>query len=153
MIKPTSKPTPSEAKGYTEPRRTCRDWTLSYPTARYSEGKGTVRYSGKPETEAITPSARALKTKHGVTESKESTNVLFAGQRWGKTKKGPKAFVAERVFVKEDIIQLGVGEPTGTFEFTGHVSDKAGQRAVLTAYEYVERPEVSFHVMVVNDCI
>ena len=38
---------------------------------------------------------------------KESVHILYAGDRWGKTKKGPKSFVAERVFLEGDRIYLG----------------------------------------------
>src|SRR5262249_29209250 len=33
---------------------------------------------------------------------KESTNVVFAGERWGPTRKAARAFFAERVFVDPD---------------------------------------------------
>lgn len=82
---------------------------------------------------------------------KESTNILFAGDRWGKTKKGPRAFVAERVFVKPQRIYLGVEEPTGIELVVGHVSDKMGKRSTLTYHEYIESPVIEFELEVVRD--
>lgn len=46
---------------------------------------------------------------------KEATNILFAGSRWGPTKKGPKSFVAERAFPWPDRIYLG-NRPKGMLE-------------------------------------
>lgn len=37
---------------------------------------------------------------------REVTNILFAGAKWGTTRKGPKNFVAERVFINPDKIRL-----------------------------------------------
>jgi hypothetical protein len=84
---------------------------------------------------------------------KESTNVLFGGERWGATKKGPRAFVAERVFVEPDRLWLGVREPTGIDLMIGHVSGPTGPRSTLGYHEYVEGAELSFRVLVVRDCI
>lgn len=82
---------------------------------------------------------------------KESTNVLFAGERWGKTKKGPKSFVAERVFVRPRRIHLGVMEPDGVELVCGHVTDKMGKRSTLGYHEYVERPTIDIELEVVRD--
>lgn len=84
---------------------------------------------------------------------KESTNILFAGDRWGKTKKGPKSFVAERVFVNPDKLFLGTKEPTGVDLFIGHTSGPRGPQSNLTYYEYVTEPEIEFTVMVAEDAI
>lgn len=82
---------------------------------------------------------------------KECTNVLFAGERWGATKKGPRSFLAERVFVNPDKVWLGTQEPTGIELFIGHTSGPKGPQSNLTYYEYVERAAVDFEVMVVHD--
>jgi len=84
---------------------------------------------------------------------KEVTNILYAGDRWGKTKKGPKSFVAERVFVNPDKIWLGVDDPTGVHLFVGHPSGPRGPQSNLTYYEYVERPEIEFDVIVAQDAV
>lgn len=78
---------------------------------------------------------------------KESINIHFAGERWGKTKKGPKSYAAERLFVLEDRIHLGRSEPDGIDLVIGHVSGPQGPRSTLTYHEYVERAEITFHVM------
>lgn len=82
---------------------------------------------------------------------KESVNVLFAGDRWGPTRKGPKSFFAERVFVGPEKIWLGKSEPDGVELFIGHVSGPQGPRSTITYHEYVEEPVLQFRVMVLRD--
>jgi hypothetical protein len=84
---------------------------------------------------------------------KESTNIVFAGERWGPTRKAAKSFFAERVFVDPDRVPLGVAEPTGVETVIGHLSGPAGPRSTLGNYEYVLQPVVDFHVLVLRDCI
>jgi hypothetical protein len=82
---------------------------------------------------------------------KESINILYAGDRWGKTKKGPKSFFAERVFISPDRLNFGMGEPAGVDMFIGHVSGPKGPQSTLTYHEYVERAVIEFDVMVCRD--
>lgn len=82
---------------------------------------------------------------------KEVTNILYAGERWGQTRKGPKSFLAERVFVRELAIPLGVYEPTGIERIIGHITDKNGPRSMLTDYEFVEVPTVAWTMSSLND--
>jgi hypothetical protein len=82
---------------------------------------------------------------------KESTNILFAAERWGKTKKGPKSFLAERVFVKPDRIYLDRTEPDGVDLFIGHVSGPQGRRSTITYIEYVERATATLRVLSTKD--
>lgn len=84
---------------------------------------------------------------------KECCNILYAGDRWGKTKKGPRSFLAERVFVNPDKVRLGVMEPDGVDLFIGHTSGPKGPQSNLTYYEYVQRAEIVFDVMVLQDAI
>lgn len=92
---------------------------------------------------------------------KECTNILYAGQKWGKIKtdeqsyngKGPRSFVAERVFVNPPAIQLGVNEPSGVDLFIGHVSGPQGPRSTMTYVEYVWAPRISFDVLVTRDSV
>lgn len=84
---------------------------------------------------------------------KENINILFAGERWLATKKGPRSVVAERVFVNPDRIYLGVSEPSGVDLFIGHTSGPKGPQSNLTYYEYVERPVITFEVMVAQDAL
>lgn len=82
---------------------------------------------------------------------KEVTNILFAGERWGKTYKGPKNFVAERVFIHPYRIFLGIEEPDGVDLFVGHVNGPQGPRSTLTYYEFAEQREIDFIVKVTGD--
>jgi len=84
---------------------------------------------------------------------KESTNVLFGGERWGSTRKGPRSFVAERVFVEPDKLWLGVDEPGGVELMIGHLWGPGGPRSTLGYHEYVERSALEFTVMVVRDAL
>jgi len=84
---------------------------------------------------------------------KESTNIVFAGERWGPTKKAARAFLAERVFVEPDKLSLGVLEPSGVQQIIGHVTGASGPRSTLGYYEFVERPTLAFRVLVMRDCV
>lgn len=83
---------------------------------------------------------------------KEATNILYAGDRWGKTKKGPKSFLAERVFVDPDHINLA-DEITGVELFIGHVDGPRGPQSNLTYYEYVQNGRLVFTVRSAEDAI
>ncbi len=82
---------------------------------------------------------------------KESTNVLFAGERWGKTKKGPKSFVAERVFARPTRIHLGREEPDGVESLVKHIQDQMGKRSTLGLCEYVKDATIEFNLEVLRD--
>ena len=82
---------------------------------------------------------------------KESINILYAGDRWGRTKKGPKSFFAERVFINPDRIRLDRSKPDGVALFIGHVSGPKGPQSTLTYHEYVERAAIEFDVLVMKD--
>jgi hypothetical protein len=88
---------------------------------------------------------------------KESVSCLYtaSADKWGKglkskteTYKGkaPASFFPEHVFVKEEIVPLGVTAPTGVELSIGHISDpKTGaQRSTLTYFEYVEQATIQF---------
>jgi hypothetical protein len=73
---------------------------------------------------------------------KEAASIRWPDRRWGPTRKGTKAFVAEHIFVIEDRLHLGVTEPSGiqqrfvsTFRGTG-----------IQYEEYVEDAKVPFSV-------
>jgi len=92
---------------------------------------------------------------------REATNILYAGKRWGETKKGPKAWLAERVFIGPERIYLNVPgvdgemapakEPTDLDLFVGHVTGPQGPRSTLTYYQFVDRPRIQFLVATVQD--
>lgn len=82
---------------------------------------------------------------------KEATNILFAGDKWGATRKGPRNAVAEWVYVNPDKIWLGRQEPDGIDLSIAHVSGPRGPQTSLTYVEYVARPVLDFEVIVVKD--
>lgn len=82
---------------------------------------------------------------------KESTNIVFVGETFGPTRKGAKAFVSERVFVKEDRLYLGTHEADGVQTITGTVIGKGGPRSIMTMYEYVEAPKLAATIRVTRD--
>lgn len=84
---------------------------------------------------------------------KESCNILYAGEKWGVTKKGPRNYLAERVFVDEQRVYLGRTEPDGTHLQVGQVNGPRGPRSTLTYIDYCDRAEVTFTVASLNDCI
>lgn len=109
-----------------------------------------------------------LEARHVKAMLKESVNILFDGDKWGQRQKrskdakpgdmtggkGPKAFVAERVFVNPDRIYLGAAEPSGVDMLIGHIEEWNGNtRSTLTYHEYVERPTIRFEVMVARDSV
>lgn len=81
------------------------------------------------------------------------TNALYAGERWGRTFKGPKSFLAERVFLEGNWISLGAAEPHGLEMVIGHVTGPQGDKSTLTYHEYVEGVEIKFVVYSLEDCI
>jgi hypothetical protein len=90
---------------------------------------------------------------------KEATAIVFPGgqskeaNKWGVTRKAPRSFLAERVFIDEERIHLGRSEPDGTHMQVGHVTGPQGPRSTLTYYDYCERPECSFTVSSLQDAI
>lgn len=84
---------------------------------------------------------------------KECTNILYAGDRWGITKKGPKSFLAERVFIDEERIYLGRTEPDGMHLQVGNITGPKGPRSTLTYYDFVDNAQINFTVSSLDDCI
>ena len=84
---------------------------------------------------------------------KESTNILFGAERWGPTRKGPKSYLAERVFVQPDRVWLGCEAPDGLELVVGHLNGPTGPVSTLGYHEYVVQPSLSFTVWVVRDLI
>jgi hypothetical protein len=67
--------------------------------------------------------------------------------------KNAKSWLAERVFVAETLVGLGVKEPSGTFLFVGHTSGPQGQVSSMTNLEYVDQPTLTFHIGVLKGLI
>lgn len=90
---------------------------------------------------------------------KESTAILFPGgqgegtHKWGVTKKSPRSYLAERVFVDDEAIHLDRTAPDGTHMQIGQVTGPKGPRSTLTYYDYCDRPRVSFVVSSLQDSI
>ena len=84
---------------------------------------------------------------------KESTNILFASEKWGPTRKGPKQFLAERVFVSPDHLWLGRTEPDGVELVIGHIIGPQGPRSTLGYHEYTQQSRFEFDVLVARDAI
>lgn len=84
---------------------------------------------------------------------RESTNICFAGEKWGPTRKGPKSYFVERVFVEPSMIMLGRPEPDEVITFIGHVRDRTGQKSTLTYFEACRKASISFRVMCLDDKI
>lgn len=82
---------------------------------------------------------------------RECTNILYAGERWGKTYKGPKSYVNERVFFSPQFISLGVTEPDGVELQIIHAQTPQGPRHSLSYSEYVYQPTISFEMKVLRD--
>lgn len=82
---------------------------------------------------------------------KEATNVLFASERWGKTKKGAKSFLAERAFIDPDRLHFGAQEPAGVYTWVGHVAGARGKQSTLGYYEYMEGASIRFQVRSTRD--
>jgi hypothetical protein len=84
---------------------------------------------------------------------KECTNILFGAERWGPTRKGPKSFLAERVFVQPERLCLGTHEEDGLELIVGHLNGPSGPVSTLGYHEYVVQPTLTFSVWVVRDLI
>lgn len=88
---------------------------------------------------------------------KEATNIVFpggnGGNKWGKTGKAPRSFLAERVFVDDRNIYLGRQVPDGTHMQVGHVDGPRGKKSTLSYYDYCNQPTVTFFVSSFEDCI
>jgi hypothetical protein len=85
-----------------------------------------------------------LETRQVKSGLKEATNVLFAGEKWGKTKKGPKNALSEWIFLDGQKVYLGRDRADGQWTQHGVVSGPGGSRSTLTQYEYADRPRVKF---------
>lgn len=96
---------------------------------------------------------------------KEAANIAYPGTEFpGKSKiagksatgkdvfkKGLKNTLAERVFVPEQYISLGVAEPSRTEQRIKHIVTPQGPRSAINVVDVVDHPRLSFHVNVVDD--
>ncbi len=89
---------------------------------------------------------------------KEVTNILFAGDRWKapgqKTQgKGPRSFLAERVFINPDRIYLGRQVADDVETTFGHVMGPQGPRTMISRFEVCHQPTVTFEVVSAQDAV
>lgn len=86
---------------------------------------------------------------------KEACNVAYPGTTWpGKPqgiRKGLMRFLAERVFVDDLYIPLGVSEPSGTEQRIKHIITAQGPRSAINVVDYVTKPALTFTVSVLDD--
>jgi hypothetical protein len=88
---------------------------------------------------------------------KESTNIVFPYQKgkpegqWGVTKKTPKSYLAETVYIRPGRLHLGTHEPDKPELIVGHVPSPQGKKSTLTYHESVEQPVLSFEIDVLRD--
>jgi CRISPR/Cas system CSM-associated protein Csm4 (group 5 of RAMP superfamily) len=79
---------------------------------------------------------------------KESANVLKNNRLLDI--KQLKSKLAERVFVYPDHIRLGAG-PDGTDQRVVHVMTAQGPRSSIKFFDYLNEPEIEFHLKVLKD--
>jgi hypothetical protein len=106
-----------------------------------------------PDTNELAYEGRCMKAA-----IKEWANSAYPGTDWPSKKKvaasfrkGLMATLAERVFVEEVYIGLGVKEPTGVEERIKHVNGPTGPRTAINRVEYVTRPLLEFELKVHDD--
>ncbi|MFI7114012.1 hypothetical protein ACIBK9_47380 [Nonomuraea sp. NPDC050227] len=106
-----------------------------------------------PDTGELAYEGRCMKAA-----LKEFMNSAYPGVEWpGKSavskgfRKGLMSTAAERVFVEDIYIGLGVKEPTGVEERIKHVMTPQGPRSSINRVEYVDRPLLEFTLKVHDD--
>lgn len=86
---------------------------------------------------------------------KESANTAYPGTDYpGKPaglKKGLMRTLAERVFVEELYVPLGVDNPSDTEQRIKHIMTPQGPRSAINVVDVVEKPRMSFTVRVLDD--
>jgi hypothetical protein len=87
---------------------------------------------------------------------KEATSIIYPwgpDNKWGPTRKAPRSFLAERVFIDEKWVPLGRDEPDGKHLQIGQVSGPKGPRSTLTYYDYCLQPTAVFTVFSLEDMV
>jgi hypothetical protein len=86
---------------------------------------------------------------------KEACNVAYPGTDWpGKPagiRKGLMRYLAERVFIEDLHISLGVSAPSGTEQRIKHIMTPQGPRSAINVVDYVTKPKLTFTVAVLDD--
>jgi hypothetical protein len=86
---------------------------------------------------------------------KESTNILYpyVTDKWGATKKTPRSYLAERIFIEGNVLPLGRQEPDGVDLIIGHPDGPQGKKSTLNYHEFCAQPTVSFVILSAEDSI
>lgn len=140
------------------------DMTFEELEAAASKIAGVKNTNGFKVTEPGPGGKLYIESRYIKACLRECVNIEYAGERMGPTRKGAKAFFAERAFVNPDKIVLnhigGAGkvvpigpQPDGVDLFIGHVTGPKGPQSTLTYHEYVINPVIDFEVMVSHDCV
>lgn len=82
---------------------------------------------------------------------KESANILRTMIKINGKIIPLRARIAERVFVAERLISLGLAQPTGTIERPIHVMTAQGPRTALKRTDYVDDAKITCHLKVLQD--
>jgi hypothetical protein len=86
---------------------------------------------------------------------KEASNVVYPGTDYpGKPaglKKGLMRTLAERVFVEELYVPLGVTDPSDTEQRIKHIMTPQGPRSAINVVDVIDKPHMEFHVRVLDD--
>lgn len=138
---------------------------LTYDEMRtaLAEAAGEIKTQGFKRTSEGHP---YIEARHLKAALKESTSIVFprGEHKFGTYRnrsgtevggKDPKAYVAERVFVKPEVIVVGE-EISGVELAIGHIADwkaESGSRATIGYFEYVEQPEIEFMVEARKDSL
>jgi len=94
-------------------------------------------FKRRPETGELYIEGRQVKAM-----IKEAANIRWPKDRWGPSRKGTVSYFAEHVFVMEDIVGLGVTEPTGVAQRFVHT----WRGSAIQYEEYVDDPRVTVTV-------
>jgi len=127
------------------------------PSMTYEEVEAAAeKIAGTKETSGFKVDATNglyIESRQMKAALKEATNILYAGERVGPTKKGARSFLAERVFPTPDHLYLGRTAPDGIEMMVGHVSGPQGPRSTLGYHEYVRQAVIECDVLVARDAI
>jgi hypothetical protein len=114
-------------------------------TTKVGTGNGFKRLDGQLVFEG-----RCLKSM-----LKEAANTAYPGVDYpGKPaglKKGLMRTLAERVFVEELYVPLGVEQPSDTEQRIKHIMTPQGPRSAINVVDVIDKPLLSFTVRVLDD--
>lgn len=126
---------------------------LAEEIMKAGDGPSVNGFKRNPVTGELVYEGRCMKAA-----IKEWANSAYPGTEWpGKDKvskgfrKGLMSTLAERVFVDDALIPLGVKEPSEVEERIKHVMTPQGPRSSISRVEVVEQPQLEFTLRVHDD--